>query len=213
MKASRWLFISLMLWFGAVAGRADTISFTGSLAGPSSVSTTSLFTLLTTSDVTLQTLSFGGGTNAAGQVIPGSTIDAATGFPVPAGFEPDLAVFGPGPGNPLLGFTAGVRSSCPPANPDNNFGGICGDTTLALAELAPGSYIIAVMALGNTPGATLASSFSGGGSFVGAQGELRQSNFAVDATITPSSVPEPGTLFTLLFGLSALGLRKSRARG
>lgn len=212
MKASRWLFLSLLVWFPALVGRADTMSFTGSLAGPSSVNTTSVLTLLTTSDINLQTLSFGGGTNAAGQVIPGSTIDPATGFPVPAGFEPDLAVFGPGPGNPLLGFTAGVRSSCPPANPDNIFGGVCGDTILALPGLAPGSYIIAVMALGNTPGLTLASGFSGGGSFVGAQGELRQSNFAVDATITPT-IPEPGTLFTLLFGLSALGLRKSRARG
>jgi len=73
MKRRRFLLAWLMTLLSAGIILADGTSFVGTLASPTATFEANL-TLTTTSDVTLQTYGFGGGTNQAGTVIvPGGT--------------------------------------------------------------------------------------------------------------------------------------------
>ena len=187
------------LWAGVCS--AGSISFTGNLFDQNS------FTLLqfdiagASSAVTVQSWSFGGGTNLAGAAIPAG------------GFLPDISVFGPGPVYPLLADT-NFTYSCPPGNLDS-FEVLCGDTTLLL-NLAAGSYTLAIVAAPNFPlGPTLADGFNGGGSFIGNYGESRANSYAVDVSgpgvQQPALVPEPATLLLFASGAAFL-LRKLHKR-
>src|SRR6516165_388902 len=73
MKTRHFLFGWLMTLLAAAIALADGTSFLGTLASPTSTFEATL-TLTGTSDVTLQTYGFGGGTNQAGTVVaPGGT--------------------------------------------------------------------------------------------------------------------------------------------
>jgi hypothetical protein len=74
-----WIAGALVLLL-APGARASSFSFTGTLNDPTEVFTTT-FTLSGTSDVSIQTWGFGGGTHAAGTVIPAG------------GFDPLIALF------------------------------------------------------------------------------------------------------------------------
>src|SRR4051794_16646241 len=131
----------LVLMWASTAG-ASSISLTGTLP-TSENSVTSTFTLVAASDVTIQSWGFGGGTNAAGAVIPAG------------GFDPLLAVFaGTGPSATILSdwlgdaiFSAdtflGYEGTCPNGNADTIGGSpVCGDASLLLPGLAAGTYTL-----------------------------------------------------------------------
>jgi hypothetical protein len=216
----------LLLFLAFSTGaRADTIlSFVGNIPSATTngivvpdstaVDASSSFDLAGVSNISIQTLSFGGGVNDQGTVIPGSTGSGGI-FTTVGGFAPDLVLFG-GAGDIVLGFTAGVRSDCTTQANFDPVSGECGDTTLFVDSLAPGHYVIAITPIGNTPGLTLSDPFdTSRGSINGSGGEIRSPNFAFDVTITPeqsSPVPEPSTLLLLVSGFAASSLRGLRYR-
>jgi hypothetical protein len=175
--------------------RAGSISFTGSLATGDDVFTTTL-NIPSVSDLTIQTWGYAGGTDAAGQTI------------VEGGFDPAVALFaGGGSGATLFDFND--DGTCPPGNFDS-VSGACLDSSLSEIGLLPGTYTLVLMVSPNSPnGPTLADGFTGGGDFVDVFGNLRASNFAVDAVITAdAAVPEPGSIG--LLGVGCLGLIADR---
>lgn len=126
------------------AAADTTTSYTGSLATSSDVYSLVFNVGGTTSEtVTLQTWSFGGGVNAAGNTIAAG------------GFDPFVAIFdGTGPGATIasdgLGNPFGTSDAlsnygsfmgCPPAQMANIGGPLCGDVTMSLL-LGPGAYTL-----------------------------------------------------------------------
>lgn len=85
MTRINWLLVTALLALAALPARADsTQSYVGTLADPSDDYLV-LLTLTQTSDVTLQTYGFGGGTNANGTVIaPAAPIPSSDSTPAPA---------------------------------------------------------------------------------------------------------------------------------
>jgi hypothetical protein len=151
MKLSLWLFPCLAAVLLAAPAQGSTISSctapaggiscTGTLATPEDVFLET-FTVAADTAVTVQTYSFGGGTNLAGSVIPSG------------GFDPLVALFSgtqtaatilPDGGNPVASadsltlFSAG----CPPAGTITigATSGVCGDNRLS-ATLAAGTYTL-----------------------------------------------------------------------
>jgi hypothetical protein len=217
----------LLLLFAVTPTRADTTtSYTGSLASSSDVFSL-VFDITGASDatVTIQTWSFGGGTNAAGQSIAAG------------GFDPFLAIFnGTGPsaaiatdgmGNPYGTSDALSNYSsftgCPPAATVNLGGAICGDITMSLA-LAPGDYTLVLSDALNAANAVYDNGTLGEG-FTDFTGGVFQTcntndagdttcasdtaNYAFDVTtstgaVTPTPEPSAGALLTL--GLLAAAL-------
>ncbi len=191
---------------------ADTVSYTGTLNSPEDTWETDA-TLSSAGTLTLQTWGFGGGTNAAGTVIPSG------------GFDPFVGVFNSA-GNMIQGTSDGLSnytsfSGCPPAGlvtigsvPDN-----CGDITMSLA-LAAGTYTILLSDAEYIPNAIFDSPSYGnlsegftdftGGAFQTCA-DLNDcnndtANWALDVT-TPTSVtptPEPGSLAVCGLGLMAI---------
>src|SRR5277367_446488 len=84
--------------FAAATAFADTTSYTGSLSSPEDTFET-MATLSVAGTLTLQTWGFGGGTNAAGTLVPSG------------GFDPFAGVFDSG-GNLIQG-TSDVLSNYP----------------------------------------------------------------------------------------------------
>lgn len=192
------------------------------------------FTLNSTTDVILKTLSFGGGTSAVGSV----TIQDD-------GFTPMLYLFAGTTGTATFitrSVDPGLDCSNPNAgNPDSDTG-LCWDAYIS-QQLSAGTYTVALTQWGNTyngqslPNPILSDGFNysdAGTDFptnpnpnnftawanstgfwewnVLAFGDQRTANWAVDILI--SDVPEPETLPLTLTGLAALGLfvrRKSIA--
>jgi PEP-CTERM motif len=205
-----------------------TTSYTGTLASPEDAFTTTL-TLAAAGGVTLQSWSFGGGTNGAGDLI------------LAGGFDPLLAVFAgtgsgatiltDGMGNAIAGAdtlsTFPSYTGCPPAGEVNIGGDVCGDVTMSLS-LPAGTYTILLSDAGYIPNAvydngTLGEGFTDftGGVFqtcntVGSTTTCASdtANWAFDVTAPGSSstppVPEPGTF--LLFTTGLLGVGASRSR-
>jgi hypothetical protein len=112
------------------------------------------FTLSATSNLSIVTFSFGGGTNAAGQVIP------------PGGFDPLVALFSGPPSTASIFVTAGNPAgdadtlsnfvgNCPPAGTvviDTGIGDVvCGDDALVLTNVPPGTYTLIVSDANNVP--------------------------------------------------------------
>jgi hypothetical protein len=127
----------------AFSAYANTLSFTGTLAGPTDRFEPT-FSLSSAATITLQTYGFGGGTNAAGTVIPAGGTDPFVA--VFAGTGPAAAMVTDGFGDPFgtsldlsnyLGFFG-----CPPAG-EVTIGGsaTCGDVTM-MVPLPAGSYTV-----------------------------------------------------------------------
>lgn len=185
----------------SVTFAGNSVSLTGQLLtdGLPDANAVQLFSFAVTGPgaITLQSWSYGGGTNAAGQAI------------APGGFLLDLALFGPDPGNPLL-WDSQQTWTCPPGNADGT--GFCGDVS-ALVALNAGTYTLAILADPNFPLSSLSDGFYGGGSFIRNDGEQSTPFFAVDiGGLQATSVPEPGTLGLLLAGAAALLRRKHRTK-
>lgn len=187
----------------SVTFAGSSVSLTGQLLtdGLPDANAVQLFSFAVTGPdtITLQSWSYGGGTNAAGQAI------------APGGFLLDLALFGPVPGNPLL-WDSQQTWTCPPGNADGN--GICGDVS-AMVALDAGTYTLAIMADPNYPLLSLSDGFNGGGSFIRYDGEQLTPFFAVDITgsnLETTAVPEPGTLGLLAAGAAAMFRRKHRTK-
>ena len=127
------ILVSLPLW------AQNFVSFTGTFAADDQTWQTT-FTLAAPGPVTLRSFSYAGGTNAAGQTIPGG------------GFDPTLAVF-----NAVGNLVALNRDGgCPNVAADS---GVCWDAFLPL-NLSAGTYTVLLTQSENLPnGPTLADSF------------------------------------------------------
>jgi hypothetical protein len=198
----------------AASAFADTASYTGTLSSPEDTWETDA-TLSSAGTLTLQTWGFGGGTNAAGTVIPSG------------GFDPFVGVFGSS--GDLIQGTSDVLSNntsftgCPPAGlvtigrvPDN-----CGDITMSL-PLAAGTYTVLLSDAGYIPNAIFDSPSYGNLSegFTDLTGSAFQTcadlndcnndtaNWALDVTtpgnLTATATPEPGSLAVCGLGLMAI---------
>jgi hypothetical protein len=206
------LYILVPAFLLAGCAFADTASYTGTLNSPEDTWETDA-TLSSAGTLTLQTWGFGGGTNAAGTVIPSG------------GFDPFVGVFDSS-GDLIQGTSDALTNyssftGCPPAGlvtigsvPDN-----CGDITMSLA-LAPGTYTVLVSDALYIPNAIFDSPSYGNLSegFTDFTAGIFQTcadlndcnndtaNWALDVT-TPTSVaatPEPGSLAVCGLGLMAI---------
>jgi hypothetical protein len=171
------------------------------------------FSLLMPETVTMRTWSFGGGTNANGQLI------------APGGFAPVLSLFNAAAPQSLLATDLGgtAPSNCGARNIDP-VTGFCLDAYLN-ESLAAGSYFLYLTEFDNTPnGPTLANgcleqgkgNFTGGPFFLNAgAGFQRTGDWAVDITTpTGTTVPEPSSAALAISVLSILTLLfSSRKRG
>jgi len=202
-----WIVASLLAMRVA---SADTFSFTGMFLADDQIETFSL-DVLVTSTVTIQTLSYAGGTNAASQVIPSG------------GFDPILSLFDSG--GTLLNVT---NDGSPNTDPST---GAALDSLLSLS-LDPGMYTLALSQSDNQAnGPTFADGFSeqgagsftstlgcSNGSFCDITGANRDGKWALDISGVESAsdnngstVPEPKTILILLLGAAGmLCLRRRR---
>jgi hypothetical protein len=203
------LAICLLVTGGAFA---DTVSYTGTLASPEDTWETNV-TLSGAGTLTLQTWTFGGGTNAAGTAIPSG------------GFDPFVGVFDSS-GDLIQGTSDGLTnyagfSGCPPAGlvAIGSVPGNCGDITLSL-PLAAGTYTVLLSDAEYIPNAIFDSPSYGdlsegftdltGGAFQTCA-DLNDcnndsANWALDVT-TPTRVtatPEPGSLAVCALGLMVI---------
>lgn len=198
MRASGFI---LAAFLAIPAASGSTISYIGTLASPDDASTVITVTLASGGTLGLQTYGFGGGTNAASEVIPAG------------GFDPFVGVFaGTGSGATFIDGTSDALSNyspgCPPAGMVNIGGLVCGDVTLS-ETLAAGTYTILLTGGEYIPNAvfetagTLGDGFTDftGGAFQtcnttgsGTECVTPTANWALDIT-TPGSTtttPEPG---------------------
>lgn len=219
----------VLLFANAAAAYSASFSYTGTL--PNAESTFQLVLFVSggsTQSVDFQTYGFGGGKNAAGQMIP------------PGGFDSLVAVFqGTGPSAALVNGTAdnqtnfGSYMGCPPAgtvafsNGDN----VCGDINMQLM-LAPGTYTVVLSDANYVPLAfsdngTLGEGFSDltvNGAFqtcdlnltTGVQSCITPNgNWALDITDSTganlSATPEPATLLLVVTG-AGVGLWRRKRR-
>lgn len=213
----------------ASAGPTSSISYTGTLATPESVFETT-FAIPSTATVTFQTWGFGGGTNAAGTLIPAG------------GFDPLISLFvGPvatatmyvdGSGNPLADADDLVNApwsyvgNCPPAgtvaigaNRD------CGDDFMQV-ELSTGTYTLVLTDANYIPDAlydngALSEGFLDltGGVFQTCDPDAnacvaRNGNYALDisSSLGAPSVPEPSAFPLLGIGFALTGLTQLTRR-
>ncbi len=221
----RWLFGCFVFVLVTTAVYADSISYTGTLTSSTDVFEAT-FTLSSTATIGLQTWGFGGGTNAAGNVIS------------PGGTDPFLAVFsGTGDGATILtdgssnpfGTSLDLSNygnpnflGCPPAGaPVIGGSPQCGDITMSLPSLAAGTYTVVLsdgqyIANAVFDNGTLGEAFTDltGGAFcnVDINGAACPDSlggaYAFDITGLPaatSSVPEPA-FGGALAGMALLGL-------
>jgi hypothetical protein len=205
---------------------ADTISETGTLSSPEDTVLIPL-TLLTGGTVTLQTFGFGGGTNAAGTVIPAG------------GFDPFVGLFsGTGPTALFLNGTSDILTTyspgCPPAGtltigsvPDQ-----CGDVNIQFTGLGAGTYTVLLTDADYVPNVVYEAppAYLGDG-FTDLTAGVFQTcydaddcntdtaNWALDITApagstipAPSSVPEPSSVPLAAIGLTIGASVYSRSR-
>ena len=183
-----------VLALASSSAQAANVSFVGNLAGDNEVRLFT-FSLAANANVTLRTLSYSGGVNAAGSLI-------ASG-----GFDPVFSLFA-GTGNGAILF-----------NGDDDSGpGL--DALLQLSPLLAGTYTVALSQVANfANGPTLGDGFLGFGNpgFGGLNSFWAVDILGVDSAAAipaPTAVPEPTTLALAVLGLvAATGLSGKRVRG
>lgn len=193
MKHLRALFAFAAAAALSTPALADDYSYTGVLSDPNQVLLFN-FTVGSSSNVTLRTYSYAGGTMANGTVVSSG------------GFDPILALFD----------SNGLKLD---QNDDGGFAhvpcdnGYCYDTYLQRL-LAPGTYTVSVQAFSNFAiGPNLSDGFENDGSFNG-----RTNAWAFDilnvsqATQVGGAVPEPATWAMMLLGFGAAGVSLRRQR-
>jgi len=198
LKMKKYLFICLLVCLSsAVNAIPINFSFTGNLSNDDDVQFFN-FSVGGISSVTLQTWSYAGGTNAAGNVISAG------------GFDPILALFDSAGNLISLNDDGGVGVATDPLT------GAAYDTLLT-STLNAGDYIVSVMQFNNlVVGSTLSSGFAGANTvgFVDSTGATRSSFWAfdilnVDVASVPPPVPLPATVWLFFSGLIGLvGMRK-----
>lgn len=144
MHFTKTILATLAVLLAAGSAFADSSSSTGTLA--SSTDTASLVFVVggsSSENVTIQTLGFGGGVNAAGQTIVAGGFDPFVG--VFSGTGSTAAIVTDGMGDPFGTSDAlsnfGGFAGCPPAGTVDIGGSVCGDVTIQLA-LLPGTYTL-----------------------------------------------------------------------
>lgn len=165
----------------ATPARAANLFFTGNLTNPNDTPFFS-FTADGTSNVTIQSYSWGGGTNAAGKTI------------LPGGFDLNLTLFD-GKGNWF-----DERDDIGINNLDFKFTGI----------LPKGNYQVAIAAFGNNSAGfgNTSTPFNGKGDLKGRSSAYAFDILNVTATNTPA-VPEPTNLIgTAIAGLAVISLKR-----
>jgi hypothetical protein len=210
------IFSCVVLLFALAAAplaKPASFSFAGTFTGDDNLRLFN-FTLNSTSSVTLPTWSYGGGTDASGQLIPSG------------GFSTVLSLFS-GSGT-LIDFA--IAGGCPPQRLDASTG-LCGDTILK-HTLTAGNYILALTEDFNIPnGLNLSDgfledgqgNFSGplicgvSGSFYDFDCNKRNGNFALDiigadTASAGTNVPEPANFLLFCSGFAALALFLGRCR-
>jgi hypothetical protein len=179
---------------------AGTVSEMGTFSTPEDTFLITL-TLPTGGNVTLQTYGFGGGTNAAGALIPSGGFDPFVGLF--AGTGP-TALFLNGDSDVLSNYTPG----CPPAGTVTvgSVAGQCGDVDLPFTGLSAGTYTVLLTDGANVPNAVFETSGVLGDGFTDLSGGVFQTcadlndcnsdngNWALDITApngSTTATPEP----------------------
>ena len=221
MRVKRSLRILFAATMGAGVASATTVSYTGTLSTPESV-VQFVVALGNAGTVALQTFGFGGGTNAAGTIIPAG------------GTDPFVAIFS-GTGNAATVVTDGLGNpyatsldltnygnpdflGCPPAGAPSIGGSPqCGDVAMS-TSLPAGTYTFVVsdgqyIANAYFDNGTLGEGFTDltGGNFCnllinGVGCPNTSGAYALDITTPAGSVfvPEPATAAILCAGLLGL---------
>lgn len=197
----RHLLAALTVALPLAAAHAGTLSAVGVLGAtqPNDVALLT-FELSASASLDVQTWSFGGGTNAAGQVIAAG------------GFDTYVSLFS-GWGGGAQFVASNDDGLCPPGT----VYGSCADSTLRVASLAAGRYTLAISQPANFSFAENLGSGTLGDGFIGLAADWSggacnatcTSAYAVDIT-SPSLVPEPGAALLLSLGLLTLALRRRR---
>jgi len=211
-----------------LAASGSALSFTGTLATPVSVFETT-FSLTSASTVTFQTWGFGGGTNAAGQVIPAGGFDPLISLFFGPSATPTMYVDGSSnalaDADNLLNAPWSYVGNCPAAGTvaigsDND----CGDDFMQ-ALLAAGTYTFVLTDANYIPNAVYDNGALSEG-FTDLTAGVFQTcdpvsnacitpngNYAVDITLTTAFAPEPGALSLVAVGLAVfVGLKQVRKR-
>ena len=220
--------VAYLIFLTAGIAAANTVfSETGTLANPEDTVLIDLF-LPTSGDVVLQTYGFGGGKNAAGDVIPSG------------GFDPFVGLFqGAGPAATFLNGTSDILTNdspgCRPAGlaTVGAVPGQCGDVRLQFTGLSAGIYTVLLSDGANVPEAVFESSGFLGDGFVDLTGGVFQTcadqmdcnsdtgNWALDITAPDGAsiaAPEPapsgfaGAGLAVLFFAVIIKNRKIRRR-
>jgi hypothetical protein len=219
-------FASFFIALIPTALQAASISYTGTLASSTDV-VEETFTLASPGTIGLQTWSFGGGTNAAGNpILPGGT-DPFLGIFLGTGAS--AAILTDGGGNPygtsldLSNYGSPNFLGCPPAGaPVIGGSPQCGDITITLTSLAAGTYTVILTDGQYIPQAvydngTLGEGFNDftGGAFCNiAINSVNCPNtsgaYAFDITGLPTSVPEPAPAGLVAAVLLALVIRRTK---
>lgn len=226
MSPLKLALVSALLVGTASVARADNFSFTGNFTADNNVQAFT-FTVGAPSTVTLRTLSYAGGVNAAGQTISRG------------GFDPILALFsGTGSSATYINQNDDGSSGQVPVDP---LTGQHYDTYLQ-AALAAGTYTVTVMQYNNFFAGSTGDPFSlgfqrdgaGNASFTGALGGCSQGDFCDVSHVSPynnrtnawafdidgvnaaaviptGATPEPSSLMLLgtgLMGMAAAARRR-----
>lgn len=175
------------------------------------------FDVLRASMISIRTLSWGGGTNAAGALI------------APGGFAPVVALFRRSNAPMLVALASPAVSValCGPGANVDPISGFCWDVSLDQGQLSltAGEYAIVLTQDDNLPQSDDhrapfsrdgQSDFTGPtflgipGQFIAAGGFQRDGHFAIDIDLHQASVPSPGSALLIGLGLAGLAYRARR---
>lgn len=202
LHGEKSVFFGLLSLFLAcsIPSQASSFSFTGAFGSDDQVQLFNL-SLSSPATVTFESLSYGGGVNAAGAAI------------APGGFDPRLTWFQVD-GTQIGSDNGGHCDST------NSYLGACNDAFFQ-GNLDAGDYVLALTQDGNNPNGDLSDGFSaeGAGNFTASgdctqfcdslSGQALSGNWAVDilavdSVSEPSATPEPAPLELTLIGLALI---------